>query len=182
MHWFLHSRGIHAWISLSTLTFLAIYAFYHSYSDDEEFMDKYGAMLPPLTHVFWHPIQFWKSLIEVFRLQTIDKSIETRERRTRGLEDIDKRKFYRKEHGLESEGFWSGWKKEDLKGMPREKWHEEEDAAAARAAEEAAKVGAAAEVGAVEGAGSGQGVVVQSGDGDVNVAPKKKWSIFTGFF
>jgi len=128
MHWFLHTKSIHAWISLSTLSLLALYAFYHSFVDDEEFMKKYHDLLPPLNSVFLHPIKFFSSLINVAKLRTTEKSAEARERRMRDLEDIDKRKVFRKEHGLESEGFWSGWRKEDLKGMPRESWHEEEDA------------------------------------------------------
>lgn len=91
--------------------------------------------------------------------------MESRERRLRGIEDIDKRKIFRREHGLESEGFWSGWRKEDLKGMPRERWHEEEDAL--REKEEREKVAREVEAAAVS--------PIVDGGAEVKEGQSKKW-------
>lgn len=107
-HWFLHSRAIHVWISLSTLSSLALYSIYTSYRTDEVFMLKYGEFLPNLSDIFWHPIAFWRGISEVVRLRGEERSAETKEKRARAVEDVRKRGEFRKAHGLETEGF-GGW-------------------------------------------------------------------------
>jgi hypothetical protein len=65
-------------------------------------------MLPAASDLFFHPIAFVRTCLEVLRLHTAHVSAETAERRRRKVEDIQKRAEYRKKHGLEHEGF-GGW-------------------------------------------------------------------------
>jgi hypothetical protein len=65
-------------------------------------------MLPAASDLFFHPIAFVRTCIEVLRLHTAHVTAETQERRRRRVEDVQKRGQYRKKHGLEHEGF-GGW-------------------------------------------------------------------------
>lgn len=69
---------------------------------------KFADMLPPASDLFFHPISFTRTCIEVLRLHTAEVSAETAERRKRKVEDVAKRSEYRKAHGLETAGF-GGW-------------------------------------------------------------------------
>lgn len=78
---------------------------------------KFADMLPPASDLFFHPIAFTRTCIEVLRLHTAAVSAETAERRKRVVDDVGKRGEFRKAHGLETEAF-GGWTakgdKEDL--------------------------------------------------------------------
>ena len=65
-------------------------------------------MLPVASDLFFHPIAFFGTCIEVLKLHTAHVSAETAERRKRKVEDVQKRDEYRKKHGLETEGI-GGW-------------------------------------------------------------------------
>jgi hypothetical protein len=65
-------------------------------------------MLPAASDLFFHPIAFVRTCLEVLQLHTAHVSAETAERRRMKVEDIQKRGEYRKKHGLENEGF-GGW-------------------------------------------------------------------------
>lgn len=107
LHWFLTSRGIHAWISLGVLGFLTIYTLYMSLKQaGTETGGEYVKLLPPLTSLFLHPIKFFKGMWAVLKLRTAEHSAETYMRREEKLEDAIKAKSYRKAHGLEKGGFW----------------------------------------------------------------------------
>lgn len=69
---------------------------------------KFGDMLPPASDLFFHPIDFIRTCLEILRLHTAHVSAETAEKRRRKVEDVQKRAQYRKKHGLEHEDF-GGW-------------------------------------------------------------------------
>jgi hypothetical protein len=66
-------------------------------------------MLPHWTQLFLHPIAFSRTFYEVMRLHTAHVSAETQERRTRKVEDVQKRSAYRKAHGLDKDEGIGGW-------------------------------------------------------------------------
>jgi hypothetical protein len=87
-----------------TLFSLAGYATITNFKRTSKFAD----MLPAASDLFFHPIAFFRTCIEVLRLHTAHVSAETAERRKRKVEDVQKRGEYRKKHGLETEGV-GGW-------------------------------------------------------------------------
>jgi hypothetical protein len=78
---------------------------------------KFADMLPAASDMFFHPIAFTRTCLEVLRLHTAHISAETADRRKRVVDDVSKRGEFRKAHGLETEAF-GGWtakgNKEDL--------------------------------------------------------------------
>ncbi|KAI9697181.1 MAG: hypothetical protein M1836_004745 [Candelina mexicana] len=102
MYWFLTNRGIHMWITLSTLTSLAIYTFLTNF----RLTSPFAHLLPPFSSFLSHPISFMSTWLEVYKLHTAHISAETAERRKRKVDDVVKRSEYRKAHGLDQgEGF-----------------------------------------------------------------------------
>ena len=87
-----------------TLFSLAGYATITNFKRTSKFAD----LLPAASDLFFHPIDFFRTCIEVLRLHTAHVSAETAERRKRKVEDVQKRSEYRKKHGLETEGV-GGW-------------------------------------------------------------------------
>jgi hypothetical protein len=87
-----------------TLFSLAGYATITNFKRTSKFAD----ILPPASDLFFHPITFFRTCIEVLKLHTAHVSAETAERRRRKVEDVQKRSEYRKKHGLEKEGI-GGW-------------------------------------------------------------------------
>jgi hypothetical protein len=69
---------------------------------------KFADMLPSASDLFFHPIAFTRTFLEVLKLHSAAMTAETVERRRNKVDDVSKRAEYRKAHGLESEGF-GGW-------------------------------------------------------------------------
>jgi hypothetical protein len=69
---------------------------------------KFADMLPSASDLFFHPIAFVRTCVEVLRLHTAAVSAETAERRKQRVDDVQKRGEFRKAHGLETEGI-GGW-------------------------------------------------------------------------
>jgi hypothetical protein len=65
-------------------------------------------MLPPASDLFFHPIAFVQTCLEVLKLHTAAVTAETVERRQRVVDDVQKRAAYRKKHGMET-GEFGGW-------------------------------------------------------------------------
>lgn len=109
MHWFLHNKMIHLWISLGTLTTLAVTVMVTNFKRDSPFAD----MLPEWYNLFLHPIRFWRTVFEVIKLDTARISAETAERRKHRVDDVAKRAAYRKSQGLDKFEGIGGWTAKD---------------------------------------------------------------------
>ncbi|KAI0974780.1 hypothetical protein F4678DRAFT_420829 [Xylaria arbuscula] len=96
-HWFLNNRGIHMFITLGTLTSLAMYTFAMNFKAKSPFAD----MIPPIGEFPRHPFQYIGVCLDVLRLHEEHESAQTAEKRRRRVEDVAKRDEYRKAHGLE---------------------------------------------------------------------------------
>ncbi|XXG97166.1 Ribosome biogenesis ATPase rix7 [Hypoxylon texense] len=103
-HWFIHSRSIHLFITLGTLTSLAIYTFIANFKAKSPFAD----MIPPISEFPRHPFQYVGVLVDVMRLHEEHESALTAEKRRMRVDDVAKRNEYRKAHGMEpAQGFWA---------------------------------------------------------------------------
>ncbi|KAI0593734.1 hypothetical protein F4775DRAFT_586573 [Biscogniauxia sp. FL1348] len=102
-HWFIHSRGIHLFITLGTLSGLAAFSFAQSFKADSPFAD----LIPPISELPRHPLQYLGVCLDVVRLHEEHLSAQTAEKRRRKADDLAKRNEYRKAHGLEpATGLW----------------------------------------------------------------------------
>ncbi|KAI1753871.1 hypothetical protein F4782DRAFT_529290 [Xylaria castorea] len=100
-HWFINSRGIHLFITLGTLSSLALYTFCVNFQAKSPFAD----MVPPLSEFPRHPFQYVGVCVDVLRMHEEHESALTAEKRRRKVEDVTKRNEYRKAHGLEPATF-----------------------------------------------------------------------------
>ncbi|KAK4240255.1 hypothetical protein C8A03DRAFT_13416 [Achaetomium macrosporum] len=98
-YWFIHNRWIHVFITVGTLSGLAIFTFAMNFKHTSPFAD----MLPPASDYLYHPISSVRMLIEVLRLHEAHKTAQINEKRKRNVEDVAKRAAYRKAHGLPDE-------------------------------------------------------------------------------
>ncbi|KAK5631267.1 hypothetical protein RRF57_006981 [Xylaria bambusicola] len=96
-HWFINNRGIHMFITLGTLTSLALYTFAQNFKANSPFAD----MVPPISEFPRHPFQYIGVCLDVLRMHEEHESAQTAEKRRRKVEDVAKREEYRKAHGLE---------------------------------------------------------------------------------
>nr|POE47769.1 hypothetical protein CFP56_01100 [Quercus suber] len=86
LHWFLTNRNIHLFISMDFLT-----------------TTPYRNLLPPNSMAIAHPFSYLARWWEVYRLHVEHVSAETAERRKARVDDAEKRKEYRKAHGIEDQ-------------------------------------------------------------------------------
>ncbi|KAI0809364.1 hypothetical protein GGR55DRAFT_649633 [Xylaria sp. FL0064] len=96
-HWFINNRHIHMFITLGTLTSLAMYTFAMNFKAKSPFAD----MIPPISEFPRHPFQYIGVCLDVLRMHEEHESALTAEKRRRKVEDVAKREEYRKAHGLE---------------------------------------------------------------------------------
>ncbi|KAL4992236.1 hypothetical protein BDW68DRAFT_96292 [Aspergillus falconensis] len=94
---FLTSRWIHVWIAFGVLTSLATFTFTTNFKATSPF----AHLLPPWSALLSHPIDTISQALSVFRMHVQHTSMETREKRMRGVEDAEKRRQFRIAHGLE---------------------------------------------------------------------------------
>ncbi|KAG6009796.1 hypothetical protein E4U21_001226 [Claviceps maximensis] len=97
-HWFWHSRLLHTFITMGALFALALYTFFINYAYNSPFKD----LVPPLSDLWHQPTYFFTAWKNVISLHEQDKATKAREHRTRHLDDIAKRKYYMKVHGIEA--------------------------------------------------------------------------------
>ncbi|KAF2264483.1 hypothetical protein CC78DRAFT_568199 [Lojkania enalia] len=99
MHWFLHNKAIHSYITLGILVCLAIAAWYM------DFMHKtiYGEMIPSTKEFLRHPIASTSRFIEIYKMQKAYDNEVYSQQRLRKYEDVQKRKQYRLERIREAE-------------------------------------------------------------------------------
>ncbi|KAF6821264.1 hypothetical protein CSOJ01_00270 [Colletotrichum sojae] len=98
-HWFVNNRSIHLFITLGTLTTLAITSLYLNFTQTSPFKH----LLPPGSEFWSHPIDFIGTWIRVIQLHERDRNEKAIARHTQHTDDVAKRQYYRKEHGLDKE-------------------------------------------------------------------------------
>ncbi|KAL2265444.1 hypothetical protein VTJ83DRAFT_6544 [Remersonia thermophila] len=145
-HRILHSRWIHVVITVGTLTSLAIYTFVLNFQRTSPFAD----LLPAASDFVSHPILSARALADVIRMHETHKAERIAEKRAREVEDVAKRRLYRRAHGLPDEV--------GLFNQSLAKTKAEAEAAAA-AADDNSPVNAAAEAAAAAAAAQGETVV-----------------------
>ncbi|KAF2761984.1 hypothetical protein EJ05DRAFT_507585 [Pseudovirgaria hyperparasitica] len=101
MHWFLHSRWIHMWITLSVLMSAATYVFVQDFYQTTPYMD----LLPPKSEFLSHPFSFMGQYLQVYKMTVIYNSEQVAELRRKKIEDAEKQKEYRRAHGLPNEPY-----------------------------------------------------------------------------
>ncbi|KAG5983602.1 hypothetical protein E4U55_007772 [Claviceps digitariae] len=97
-HWFWHSRLLHTFITIGTLFALGLYTFFLNYAYNSPFKD----LVPPLSDLWHQPTYFFAAWKNVISLHEQDRATKAREHRTRHLDDVAKRKYYMKVHGIEA--------------------------------------------------------------------------------
>lgn len=105
IHWFLHNKLIHLWLSLGTLTSLAATVMITNFKRESPFAE----MLPDWYNMFLHPIRFWRTIIEIIKLDTARTSAEAAEKRKQRVDDVAKRAAFRKAMGLDQDEGLGGW-------------------------------------------------------------------------
>ncbi|KKZ65581.1 hypothetical protein EMCG_08584 [[Emmonsia] crescens] len=99
MHKFLTSRGIHVWISMSVLISLAIFTF----STNFKHTSPFAHLLPSWSQLLTHPIDTLSQVFAVLKMHTDHQTLETAGKRKKRTDDVEKRRAYRRAHGLEKE-------------------------------------------------------------------------------
>lgn len=69
----------------------------------------FADMLPDWYNMFLHPIRFWRTIIEVIKLDTARTSAEAAEKRKQRVDDVAKRAAFRKAQGLDQYEGIGGW-------------------------------------------------------------------------
>lgn len=77
---------------------MAIYTFFMNYTYNSPFKD----LVPPITDLWHQPTYFFAAWKNVVSLHEQDKAAKAGEHRTRHLDDIAKRRYYMKVHGIEA--------------------------------------------------------------------------------
>ncbi|KAK2044358.1 hypothetical protein LZ31DRAFT_292601 [Colletotrichum somersetense] len=141
-HWFFNNRTIHLVISLGTLTTLAISTLVLNFTQTSPFKH----LLPPASDFWSSPIEFIRTWVHVLQLHERDRNEKAIAMHSRHTDDVAKRQYYRKVHGLDKENPIA-----NFLGMKEES--EEEKAAAVAAVEASPVAGDAAAIAPVEGEG-----------------------------
>ncbi|RSL39054.1 hypothetical protein CEP53_014353 [Fusarium sp. AF-6] len=97
-HFFWHSRLLHTFITMGTLFALGVFTFFMNYA----YNSPYKELVPPISDLWTHPIHFfvaWKNVILLHEKDKADKAVE---HRTRHLDDVAKRRYFMKMHGIET--------------------------------------------------------------------------------
>ncbi|KAJ6783153.1 hypothetical protein PWT90_01451 [Aphanocladium album] len=96
-HWFWHSKLLHTFITMGTLLAMGIYTFFMNYA----YNSPYKELVPPTSALFTDPGYFFAAWKEVILSHEKDKALKAGEHRTRNLDDVAKRRYYMKVHGIE---------------------------------------------------------------------------------
>lgn len=97
-HWFWHSRLLHTFITMGTLLVLGICTFFMNYAYNSPFKD----LVPPISDLWNNPVYFFVAWKEVIVSHEKDKAIKARDHRMRHLDDVSKRQYFMKMHGIET--------------------------------------------------------------------------------
>ncbi|PHH89349.1 hypothetical protein CDD83_6223 [Cordyceps sp. RAO-2017] len=96
-HWFWHSRLLHTVITMGTLFLLGVYTFFMNYTYNSPFKD----LVPPFSDLWHQPYLFFEAWKNVIVLHEQEKSVKAREHRFSHLDDVAKRRYFMKMHGIE---------------------------------------------------------------------------------
>ncbi|RMZ89766.1 hypothetical protein DV736_g3014, partial [Chaetothyriales sp. CBS 134916] len=97
MYKFLTNRSLHVFITLGTLTILACISLITTFTHTS----PYAHLLPNASSLLWHP---WRSLREcasVYKLDMDYRTAQAFESRQQNMLDAQKRRLYRRAHGME---------------------------------------------------------------------------------
>ncbi|KAI1612875.1 hypothetical protein EDD36DRAFT_248007 [Exophiala viscosa] len=97
MHWFLTDRWIHIWITMGTLTILAFITLTQTFLKTS----PYAHLMPPVSSLPFHPITYVKESLSVIKLHIDYTTAQTNESRQQKIRDAQKRRLYRRAHGME---------------------------------------------------------------------------------
>ncbi|KAK5070394.1 hypothetical protein LTR64_000065 [Lithohypha guttulata] len=97
MHWFLTNKNIHLLISMGVLITLAITTMISTWSQTS----PYAHLIPPINMLIWHPWKYFSDLYSVWHLHHEYETQKVWERRQQGTLDAQKRRLYRRAHGME---------------------------------------------------------------------------------
>ncbi|KAI8718385.1 hypothetical protein NCS52_00617400 [Fusarium sp. LHS14.1] len=97
-HFFWHSRLLHTFITMGTLFALGVFTFFMNYA----YNSPYKELVPPISDLWTHPIHFFVAWKNVILLHEQDKAEKAVEHRTRHLDDVAKRRYFMKMHGIET--------------------------------------------------------------------------------
>ncbi|PHH83390.1 hypothetical protein CDD82_1619 [Ophiocordyceps australis] len=96
-HWFWTSRLLHTCITMGTLLVMALSAFFMNYA----FNSPYNDLVPPISDLWDRPGYFFTAWKNVIILHEKDKAYRAGEHRLRHIDDLTKRQYYMKMHGIE---------------------------------------------------------------------------------
>ena len=77
---------------------MAVYTFFMNYAHNSPYKD----LAPPMSDLWHQPGYFFAAWKNVIALHEKDKAVKAREHRTHHLDDVAKRKYYMKTHGIEA--------------------------------------------------------------------------------
>ncbi|KAM6482185.1 hypothetical protein HDV62DRAFT_62029 [Trichoderma sp. SZMC 28011] len=97
-HWFWHSRLLHTFITMGALLAMGVYTFFMNYAYNSPFKD----LVPPISDLWHQPTYFFAQWKNVILMHEKDKALKATEHRTRHLDDVAKRRYFMKMHGIEA--------------------------------------------------------------------------------
>ncbi|KAK5944611.1 hypothetical protein PMZ80_003894 [Knufia obscura] len=97
MHWFLTTRWVHVSITMAVLLTLAFTSMISTWSQTS----PYAHLIPPLNMLFFSPLTYLSEVWSVYRLHLEYTTAQTAEHRRQGILDAQKRRLYRRAHGME---------------------------------------------------------------------------------
>ena len=80
-----------------TLFILGLFTFFMNYA----YNSPYKELVPPISDLWNQPTYFFVAWENVIAMHEKDKAIKARDHRNRHLDDVSKRKYFMKMHGIE---------------------------------------------------------------------------------
>ncbi|RCI14175.1 hypothetical protein L249_6072 [Ophiocordyceps polyrhachis-furcata BCC 54312] len=96
-HWMWHSRLLHTFITMGALFAMAIATFFLNYTHNSPFKD----LVPAISDLWQRPLYFFSAWKNVIILHEKDNSAKAVDHRMAHLDDVAKRRYYMKMHGIE---------------------------------------------------------------------------------
>ncbi|PHH77579.1 hypothetical protein CDD80_465 [Ophiocordyceps camponoti-rufipedis] len=96
-HWVWHSRLLHTCITMGALFALALATFFLNYTHNSPYKD----LVPPLADLWHQPGYFFSAWKNVMILHDRHQAAKAYDRRMANLDDVAKRQYYMKMHGIE---------------------------------------------------------------------------------
>ncbi|RMD44587.1 hypothetical protein DV735_g498, partial [Chaetothyriales sp. CBS 134920] len=97
MHKLLTNRSLHVFISLGTLTVLACISLITTFTHTS----PYAHLLPDASSFLWHPLRSIRECASVYKLDMDYRTAQAFESRQQNILDAQKRRLYRRAHGME---------------------------------------------------------------------------------